>query len=348
MEYVIIAFLAACLLVSVLLLVRLRTGKSSEERMRALLQEGLAAFQKDIRDTMDSTRREVEASKTVLSQNTIKTLETIKEIEKSLKDVMKFQEEAQKLGESLETLLQSPKLRGTYGEEILEEMLDRVLPAGIWRRQYQIEGGGVVDAVVCFKDVVIPVDAKFPRDDYEKYASCTAPEEKKKLWARFEAAVKRQVKEIEKKYIKPDKGTAEFALMFIPSETVYYETIAATNEMGNPNELYEYARAHHVVPVSPNTFYAFLQVIIMGIRHLEILKGARELQKNLAAVERDFTLFFKKFEEMGARLEKACEAYRVGRGHVERYKRRLDEALRVGISGDRDSLPPADAPPSSA
>lgn len=337
MQIIIICLVALCLLLLLALLVR--TGDRREgNRVKSVLNEGFISFQKNIQETMDSTRREVESSKTVLSQNTIKTLETIKDVEQTLERVMKYQDEANKLGESLRYLLESPKLRGNYGEEILEEMLGRVLPKGIWERQYAIEGRETADAVVKFKEVIIPIDAKFPRDDFERYSASEDPEEKKGLWKQFESCVKRQVKSIEQKYIRPESGTSEFALMFIPSEAIYYETIAATNEIGHPNTLHEYAQSHRVIPVSPNTFYAFLQVIIMGIRNLEIIQGARELQQNLSAVERDFELFFKKFEDIGSRLEKASESYRIGRGHAERYKKRLDATLNLELP-EEDTRP---------
>ena len=234
------------------------------------------------------------------------------------------------IGQSLEYLLQAPKLRGNYGETILEEMLERILPnKAMWERQYAIEGGEKVDAVIKYKDVIVPIDSKFPKEDYQKYLAASDPREKKEHWANYERALKTQINSIKEKYVKPEKGTTEFALLFIPSESIYYETIAEKNYLGDPCQINEYATDRKVIPVSPNTFYAFLQVVILGIRNIEIAKEARKLQESLAKVERDFGLFYKKFEIIGKSLDSASKAYETGDGHVQRFKRSLDSTLKL-------------------
>jgi DNA recombination protein RmuC len=252
-----------------------------------------------------------------------------KEVGEAIQKLTQQQEEAQRLGQSLKDLLQAPKLRGTYGEAILEEMLGRVLPVGIWERQYSIGGGEKVDCVVKFKDVVVPIDAKFPRDDYMRYVEAESVEERATHWRAFEEAVRKQIASIQTKYIKPENGTSEFALMFIPSEAIYYETIAEKNHLGEPSRIMEYAQDHHVFPVSPNTFYAFLQVVILTIRNVEVFNNARKLQQGLAELQKSFDFFYTKYEEVGRRITQTSEAYRVGNDHVERYKRRLDTTLQL-------------------
>jgi DNA recombination protein RmuC len=183
--------------------------------------------------------------------------------------------------------------------------------------------------VVKLKNVVIPIDAKYPRDDYMRYLESDTPEEKASCWNKFETAIKIQINSIEAKYIHPDKGTSEFALMFIPSEAIYYETIADTNHAGHPSSILRHAQDHHVMPVSPNTLYAFLQMIVLGIRNAEVIQGAKKLQEGLAALERHFELYYKKHQEIGKAIERASAAYRVGDGHIDRYKRSLDDTLRL-------------------
>ena len=261
-----------------------------------------------------------------------------KEVGEAIQKLTQQQEEAQRLGQSLKDLLQAPKLRGTYGEAILEEMLDRVLPVGIWERQYSITGGEKVDCVVKFRDVVVPIDAKFPRDDYMRYMEAESPVERATHWRAFEEAVRKQIASIQTRYIKPESGTSEFALMFIPSEAIYYETIAEKNHLGEPSRIMEYAQDHHVFPVSPNTFYAFLQVVILTIRNVEVYSNARKLQQGLAELQKSFEFFYSKYEEMGRRITQTSEAYRVGNDHVERYKRRLDTTLQ--LEGFQEQSPP--------
>ena len=248
---------------------------------------------------------------------------------KTVGDLVHQQEKAQKLGQSLEYLLQMPKLRGNYGEAILEEMLERVLPKGIWHRQYTIQGGEKVDAVVEYRDVIVPIDSKFPKEHYQRYLSASDPIEKKRFWADYEKALKIQINSIRDKYVKPEKGTTEFALLFIPSESIYYETIAERNYIGDPCQINEYATKNKVIPVSPNTFYAFLNVVMLGIRNIEIVKEAKQLQESLVKVEKDFAFFYKMFKNIGKNLENAVESYRKGDAHIKRFKNNLKTTINL-------------------
>jgi len=329
MEITIIILLFILVGLIAFLIWRVHGADNGKQGVESLLNEKFIDFYDRIRQTMESTRREVEQSKDVLSNNALKTLEHIKGMSDTVGNLVRQQEKAQQLGQSLEYLLQAPKLRGNYGETILEEMLERVLPRGIWEPQYAIEGGEKVDAVVKYKDVTIPIDSKFPKEDYQKYIAATDPREKRGHWANYERALKIQINSIKEKYIKPEKGTTEFALMFIPSEAIYYETIAEKNYLGDPCQIHEYATRRKVIPVSPNTFYAFLHVVMLGIRNIEIVRDAKALQESLSRIEKDFNFFYKKFELVGKTIEKASEAYRAGDGHVQRFKRNLESTLKL-------------------
>jgi DNA recombination protein RmuC len=219
-------------------------------------------------------------------------------------------------------------------------MLERVLPRDIWESQFIIDEQKQVDAVVKMKGIVIPIDAKFPRENYNRYLESTNLDEKEKFWKAHEMDVKKQVKEINSKYIKPEKGTADFALMFIPSEAIYYETIAEKNYLGKPSSLYEYCQEFKVIPVSPNTFYAFLQVIIIGIRNLEIIKSAKQIQMGLSAIHKSFDFFYKHFLNIGDQIEKAVKSYHLGNEHINRFKLRLDSTLQSeGLKKHIETLP---------
>lgn len=326
-----LGILIALVVLIVLILTLLLGGhpRDVSAKLDASLREQFLAFQSEIHRELNSTRQEVVRSKDLISEHTVKTIDTIKDMGATIHRIIQQQEEAQKLGQSLKDILQAPKLRGSYSEAILEEMLERVLPRGIWERQYMIDGREQVDAVVKFKEIVIPVDAKFPRDDYRRYLEASSPEEKAKHWKSYENAVKTQVKNINAKYVKPEKGTSEFALMFIPSEAIYYETIAEKNYLGEPSKIYEYAQENRVIPVSPNTFYAFLQIIILGIRNIEIIKSVKKLQDGLAGIQNSFGKFYRRYEEIGKHIEKAHDAYRLGSSHIELYKSRLDSTLKL-------------------
>ncbi|MCZ6615103.1 MAG: DNA recombination protein RmuC [Chloroflexi bacterium] len=288
---------------------------------------------------IESSLKGIREAKDVISDHAVKTISEIKGIGETVSRLVQQQEQAEKLGQSLKDLLQAPKLRGSYGETILEEMLDRILPAGLWERQYVIDGRETVDCVVRFKDVVVPIDAKFPRDDYMRYMEAPSEEEKASCWKDFERVIREKIASIESKYVKPEKGTSEFALMFIPSEAIYYETIAERNHLGEPSAIFEYAQDHHVLPVGPNTFYAFLQIVVIGIRNVEIIRSAKKLQEGLSSLQRSFDLFYKRYEDIGKNVGKAADAFRKGDDHIERYKRRLDETLQLeGLQEEASAL----------
>jgi len=340
---IIAIFIALIVLIALILILLLkeRSGGLSS-KLDASLKEQFLTFQSNLNKELNSTREEIGRSKDLISEHTIKTVDTIKDIGETINKIIYQQEESQKLGQSLKDLLQAPKLRGNYGEAVLEEMLDKVLPKGIWQMQYSIEGQEMVDAVVKIKDIIIPIDAKFPRDDYNRYLETSDKNEKAKYWKAHETAIKNLIKDISEKYIKPEKGTSDFALMFIPSEAIYYETIAEKNYLGSPSDIYEYAQKYKVIPVSPNTFYAFLQMAVVSIRNLKIIKSARQLQKGLVSLQKSFTAFYKKYEEIGKLFNKAVNAYSVGNNHIKRYKNQLDTSLKLEefkTKKDINSLP---------
>lgn len=330
MEIFILILLIVLIGLVLYLIMRLK-ARSGEDKVESLINEKFLGFQDTIHKTMESTRREVAMSKDLISDHALKTIGAINDMNLQMQSLMQHQKEAKELGNSLKYLLQTPKLRGNYGEAVLEELLEKALPKGVWQRQYAIDGNEKVDAVVIYKDITVPIDAKFPREIYERYLNAQDVEEKKRAWKLYEDGLKVQINSIKTKYIKPDKGTSDFALMFIPSESIYYETIAEKNYLGQPCGIYEYARTNNVVPVSPNTFYAFLQVVIMGIRNLDIIKSAKKLQEALAKIEKNFTLFYARYEEIGSAIDKAQDAYKVGNTHIKRFKDNIDSTIKLEL-----------------
>ncbi len=328
------------LLVAMALLFRRKgpDGKALQNEIALAVDTRLIAFQSSIQQSVASTHQDVEKSNAALQKNSLEMHKAMTGLGTTIGQLVNQQQGASKLAEDLKSLLQSPKLRGNYGEEILEEMLSRVLPAGIWKPQFSIDGRETVDAVVEFKGVIFPIDAKFPRDDYERYLTADTDESKRRAWKAFEAAVKIQIDSIATKYIKPEKGTSDFALMFIPSEAVYYETIAARNGLNDENGLIDYAHARKVIPVSPNTFYAFLQVILIAVHNVDLLQNAKKLQEGLADVQYSFEKFYERFEEVGVHLVKAADAYGKGDDHVKRFKQRVDKVLDLEFEDGNQNL----------
>lgn len=337
MEALLVGLLAVAIVLLAVLVVRIGAMKDRGQADLAIMNH-INQFRKEIQETIHGSRREMTDAREDMNRRAGDTLKLMAEMHSTVEKIISRQEEANRLGQSLKDILSTPKLRGNYGEVVLEELLERVLPRGMWERQFKIKEGSIVDIVVSYRDMHVPVDSKFPRDNYIRYMESSDARDKEMYWKTYEKDVLARIKEISK-YIATDCGTSDFALMFVPSEAIYYETIAEKNYLGQSSKIYEEAEKARVIPVSPNTFYAFLQVVMTAMRNMEVLNQAREIQLKLVRMQNKFDLFYKQYEAMGKDLEKAADAYRKGDKHIALYKRELDETLRVEVGDSQESRP---------
>lgn len=231
----------------------------------------------------------------------------------------------QKIGQevsSLNMLLHAPKLRGNFGEFLLYNLLKDTLPAKHFATQYQFSDGATVDAIIRLGNHIIPVDSKFPLESFERYLNGTDSESKKKAKAEFTKSVKARIDEISKKYIRPHEGTFDFALMYIPSESVYYEILA--NEAAETYELFNYAMKRQVIPVSPNTFYAYLMAIVYGLKGLKIEEQAQTIVKKISGLQKNFKDFEEEFATLGKHISNASAKFGEVREQSEKIGRGLE------------------------
>ena len=175
----------------------------------------------------------------------------------------------------LQEFLSSPKLRGNIGEQVLKELLKQFLPNESFVLQHTFKSGEKVDAAIMTSGGIIPIDSKFPLENFRKMQK--DPVYKKT----FESDVKKHIDDISKKYILTDEGTIDYALMYIPSEVIYYE-------IANNQDLFDYAQTKRVLPVSPTTFYAYLKAILMSFEGQKIEKQAKEILSSLRAIKKDY------------------------------------------------------------
>jgi DNA recombination protein RmuC len=231
---------------------------------------------------------------------------------------------------SLENLLRPPQLRGGMGETLLAELLAQILP-GHFELQHRFKSGERVDAVIRLGNRLAPVDAKFPLESFRRLAESRDEELARKERKAFIRTLKAHVDAIAQKYILPDEGTYDFALMYIPAENVYYETVLKDEE---GEGLYPYALQKRVIPVSPNSFYAYLQVIIHGLKGLHIEEKAREIVDYLARLRADEERFRQDFETLGMHLENARKKYEEAQRKLVRFEDKLLEA-----GGGKEHLP---------
>lgn len=232
---------------------------------------------------------------------------------------------------SLQNILQAPKLRGGIGELLLAELLKQILPQDHFSLQYSFRDGSKVDAVISLNNGMIPVDAKFPLENFKRILESTDKETQKQFRKTFVQDVKKHVDSIASKYILPDEGTFDFALMYIPAENVYYETII--KDEGQAESIAAYALKKKVIPVSPNSFYAYLQAIVRGLKGLRIERSAQLILESLGQLETDLGKFFADFDKLGGHLNNAQSSYNKS---LRRFERLQDKFSAMDIANQNE------------
>lgn len=223
----------------------------------------------------------------------------------------------------LEQILRAPKLRGGLGEILLERLLGDILPAGTYRVQHAFRSGDKVDAAIVLGERLMPVDSKFPLENFRRLVEETDEERRRQARRAFLRDVRNRVDEIAKKYILPDEQTFDFALMYIPAENVYYEVIVKSPEEGDESVL-DYALAKRVIPVSPNSFYAYLQVILLGLRGLRVEQNAREILATLGRLSGDVARVREHFDVLGRHVANAKNKYDDALAALTRLEAKLE------------------------
>ncbi|MFQ6020384.1 MAG: DNA recombination protein RmuC [Dehalococcoidia bacterium] len=226
----------------------------------------------------------------------------------------------------LRDILKPAGLRGGFGEVLLEQLLKDALPSGHFEAQYQFRGGERVDFVIHLPEGLVPVDSKFPLESFNRLLATQSEEERERERKAFVQTIKKHIDAVAK-YIVPDEGTLPFALVYIPSESVYYEVVVRDEVAGNRQSLMEYARQKNVFPVSPNTLYALLQAIAKGLRGLQVERQAREIIDHLERLQGDFSRFKEDFRVLGSHLRNAEGKYREVDEKVDKLERKLAHPL---------------------
>jgi DNA recombination protein RmuC len=204
---------------------------------------------------------------------------------------------------TLQNVLSNPKQRGVFGEFYLESVLDNVLPPSQFKMQYAFKDGEIVDAAIFLdKGKVLPVDSKFSLENYNRMIEAEDKVQRDALLAKVKADLKGRIDETAK-YIRPQEGTMDFAFMFIPSESLYYDLlINNVGTGGSSRDLIEYAfRDKRVIIVSPTSFLAYLQTVLQGLRSLQIEEQARDIQVRVGLLG----VHIKKFDELLNKMGKS-------------------------------------------
>jgi DNA recombination protein RmuC len=279
-----------------------------DRRMEAMVQ------------TMD---RRLEALDTKVDRRLESAGETTKKIHERLGEVgnaTKQMLDSAKDLSRLEQALRPPKARGGFGELLLENLLRDRLPSSAYSMQYGFDGGARVDAVVRVGQL-IPVDSKFPLDNYQRIVEAESDDEKTLHERAFARDVKQHIDSIASKYIRPAEGTYDFAFMYVPVESVYYELAC-----GKTGALLQYAHEKRVFPVSPTTFIAYLQVIVLGMRGMQIEQHAHEVMGYVADLQHDFHKFTEDFDLVGKHLSNAQAKFTSADKRLDKFAVKLEQA----------------------
>ncbi|GBD99390.1 DNA recombination protein RmuC [bacterium BMS3Abin07] len=255
----------------------------------------------------------------------------IGEIEESNKQIFQLGKDLTQL----QNLLKAPKFRGGLAEFMLSELLEQILPSDFYSLQYNLRSGRV-DAVIKLGNGLIPVDAKFPMEGFNRIALAENDDSLKSAKRQFRASVKKHIEDIAYKYILPGEGTFDFALMYIPAENVYYEVILKEDKDDKP--ILDYALEKKVIPVSPNSFYAYLQTILLGLKGMKIEKKAQTVIRNLQQLQGDFNKFENEFQILGGHINRAYTRYRDLDGSLFKFGDRISR-----ISADSSDTEPIDS-----
>jgi len=276
---------------------------------------------------MDAMAESVRMSGDSLNKNIGDTLGVFGGVQEKLARVEEVNRRIYEIGKdisSLQELLRAPKFRGKFAETFLENLLSQVLPPDLFQAQYRFLTSDTVDAVIKLGGRLLPVDAKFSLENFQKMTAEPQEQARVTLKKRFISDVKDRTDEIASKYILPAENTYDFAFMYIPAENVYYEIIAT-------EDLLSYLVSRRVYPVSPLTFYAYLQIICLGLKGLRVEENAERILKTITSLSGDINKFRDDYQLVGRHLQDA------GRKYDESAKKLDKLAEKIGSVDRQDS-----------
>jgi DNA recombination protein RmuC len=291
------------------------------------LQSQLQDLQRAMEQKMGESAREMNTSmKSQLSESTKivrEVTEGLAKLGETNRQVVGFAEQLQRLQDTLT----NPKQRGVLGEYYLEAVLQNVLAPNQYKMQYAFKNGEIADAVVFVKDKIIPIDSKFPLENYSRYIDAKDEETRAKYERAFINDLKLRIQETAK-YIRPAEETMDFAFMVIPSESIYYDLL--TNKIGGSEDsiLQRAAGSYHVIIVSPTSFLAYLQTVLQGLKALQIEESAKEIIKRVEDLGRHISKYDDYHKKLGGSLSTTVNHFNASRkelGKIDKDVFRITE-----------------------
>ncbi len=291
-----------------------------------LLQHQLEALKAAQDKTSESLQKSLQTGQTTLNQSLQSSQQILSRLNSQIGELQGTNKQMLQVGNEvrrLQDILGSPKLRGQMGEWSLENLLRQILPKDSYKLQHTFRDGQIVDCIIQMPDYSVPIDAKFPLPSFERLVKAETDEEKKNCRKQFLKDVTVHIDKIACDYIRPAEGTLDFALLFIPAENVYYETIV--KYAGETQDILQYSLDKKVIPVSPNLLYAYLMTVVMGLHGLQIEKQAAEIRQNLKKLNASFADFGGNWEVLGRHLRNAYGQYEEGQRKLDRFGQQLGQ-----------------------
>jgi DNA recombination protein RmuC len=315
-------------------LVKHELGKLAAPQGDATLVEWLKSMQGSIEQTNkvlhEAMRGQTSDVSRLLQTNTQQLNERLDTAARVIGDLKKNLGEMSEVGRgirSLQEFLQSPKLRGNIGEQVLQDMIGQTFPKNSFHLQYQFKSGVRVDAVLKTDAGLLCIDSKFPMENFTLMHKGETEAVRVSAKRAFIADVKKHVSDISKKYILPEEETMDFALMYIPSESVYYE-------IANMEEVMSFARRNRVYPVSPNTLYAHLQVLLLSFQGKDLEQKTREVFRLLRAIQKDYSKVEEQMGVLGRHVQNAHNSMISVSGAFTLMGQKLSQTQTIESSDD--------------
>ncbi|NDK09441.1 DNA recombination protein RmuC [Candidatus Gracilibacteria bacterium] len=316
------AFLLCGVLVAILVLISKTKGGNQNSESSSMIQEQLLNIRKTLdyklaesNKSMTDNMSRTFATSSKISENSNKQIE---EITKKLTELGETNKQIQDIGaqlRGLENVLKNPKQRGNLGEYFLKELLENVFSSDQYKLQYALSIG-VVDAGLFLGGKTIPIDAKFPHENYERLTQSEDEFSIKKYSTDLKRDIKNRIDEVSK-YILPEENTTDFAFMLIPAEGMYYDIFI--NKIGDisPTKLIEYGFSKKVIICSPSGFYAYLQTVLQGMKSLQIEEKAKEIQKYVLKLQKDISSYEEVYSKLGNSLSTTVNHFNTGKKRLE-------------------------------